>query len=144
LTETAENWIAEDWNIMATRLNNPDYMKFPMQIGENGVVTSNRQRHVREQIEQVLFTDAGERWYRPEFGAGVRALVFEPNSPALWEIAKKRLSASLNEALAGEVAPASLEVNVTGEGEKLLITIAYTLATLNHSEQLEFVVGGNQ
>ena len=56
---------------MATRLNNPDYMKFPMQIGENGAVTSNRQHHVREQIEQVLFTDAGERWYRPEFGAGV-------------------------------------------------------------------------
>ena len=129
---------------MATRLNNPDYMKFPMQIGENGAVTSNRQHHVREQIEQVLFTDAGERWYRPEFGAGVRALVFEPNSPAIWEITKKRLSASLNEALAGEVAPASLEVNVTEEEEKLFITIAYTLATLNHSEQLEFVVGGDQ
>ncbi|MDR4515029.1 GPW/gp25 family protein [Nitrosomonas sp.] len=129
---------------MATRLNNPDYMKFPLQIGESGAVASNRQRHVREQIEQVLFTDTGERWYRPEFGIGVRALVFEPNSQALWEVTKKRLSASLSDALAGEVAPASLEVNVTGDGEKLYITIAYTLATLNQGEQLEFVVGGSK
>ncbi len=37
-------------------------------------------RHIREQIEQVLFTDPGDRVFRPEFGAGVRRLVFEPNS----------------------------------------------------------------
>ena len=39
-----------------------------------------RVRHIREQIEQVLFTDPGERVFRPEFGAGVRRLVFEPST----------------------------------------------------------------
>lgn len=127
---------------MTNKLNNPDYMKFPLDIAAQGAVTSTRREHVREQIEQVLFTIPNERWFRPEFGIGVRALVFEPNSQALWEMAKKRLAASLNDALAGEVDPASLEIEVTGEEEKLLITIAYTLATINHTEKLEFAVGG--
>jgi phage baseplate assembly protein W len=127
---------------MATRLNNPDYMKFPLEIGARGVITSARRQHVREQIEQVLFTHPGERWFRPEFGIGVRALVFEPNASALWEVTKNRLLASLNEALAGEVDPRSLEVAVEGDDEKLLITISYMLATIQHTEKLQFAVQG--
>ena len=128
---------------MATRLNNSDYMKFPLAIGVRGAVTSARRQHVREQIEQVLFTHPGERWFRPEFGVGVRALVFEPNNLALWEVTKKRLLATLRESLAGEVDPRSLEVAVAGEGEKLLITISYMLATIQHTEKLQFAVQAN-
>lgn len=128
---------------MSTRLNNPDFMRFPLRIGAEGAATSDRRRHIREQIEQVLFTNPGERWFRPEFGAGIRALVFEPNQSVLWEVTKKRLLASLSEALAGEVEPSSLEVAVEGEDAKLLITIAYTLATINHTEKVEFAVEGN-
>ena len=128
---------------MATRLNNPDYMQFPLEIGARGAVTSARQQHVRKQIEQVLFTNPDERWFRPEFGVGVQALVFEPNNLALWEVTKKRLLASLREALTGEVDPRSLEVAVTGEGEKLLITISYVLATIQHTEKLQFAVQAN-
>ncbi len=127
---------------MATRLNNPDFMKFPLEMGATGAVTSARRQHIREQIEQVLFTNPGERWFRPEFGVGVRALVFEPNSSVLWEVTKKRLLASLSEALAGEVDPKTLEVTVEGENEKLIIVIAYLLATINHTERLEFAVEG--
>lgn len=123
-----------------SRLTNQSYMSFPFSIGANGAATSTRQRHVREQIEQVLFTAPGERWFRPEFGIGVRALVFEPNNHPLWEVTKKRLFASLSEALAGEVSPNSLQVEVIGEEEKLLVTISYQLATINHTEQLNFVV----
>ena len=128
---------------MTTRLNNPDFMRFPLKIEADGAVTSTRQAHVREQIEQVLFTYPGERWFRPEFGVGVRALVFEPNNQALWEITKKRLLASLTDALAGEVDPSSLEVTVDGVEEKLLVNIAYRLATINHTDHLQFAVEGN-
>ncbi len=127
---------------MATRLNNPDFMKFPLEMGAAGAITSARRQHIREQIEQVLFTNPGERWFRPEFGVGVRALVFEPNSSVLWEVTKKRLLASLSEALAGEVDPKTLEVTVEGENEKLIIVIAYMIATINHTERLEFAVEG--
>lgn len=128
---------------MSSLLNNPDFMKFPLSIDSQGARTSSRREHVREQIEQVLFTDTGERWFRPEFGIGVRALVFEPNNNVLWEVTKKRLLTSLIEALAGEVSPETIDVDVTGEQENLLITIAYTLATINQTEKLQFALKGN-
>ena len=36
--------------------------------------------HVRDMLEQLLFTNAGERVNRPEFGSGLMQLVFAPNS----------------------------------------------------------------
>ncbi len=39
--------------------------------------------HIREMIEQVLFTAPGERVNRPDFGTGLLQLVFAPNSPEL-------------------------------------------------------------
>ena len=122
---------------MTTQLNNPDFMKFPLQIGANGAAVSDRRGHIREQIEQVLFTNPGERWFRPEFGVGIRALVFEPNSTALGELVRKRLQASLNVALQGEVDPKTLEIEVSSvedNPERLLIEVSYMLATIGHRE----------
>lgn len=127
---------------MPTRLNNPDFMTFPLKIGGEGAAISSRRTHVREQIEQVLFTVPGERWFRPEFGVGVLALVFEPNNQPLREITKKRLTASLTKALSGDVKPSSLVVEVENDGDKLRLTIGYTLATISHSDKIEFVMGG--
>jgi phage baseplate assembly protein W len=127
---------------MTTQLNNADYMKFPLTIGTDGAVKSSRREHVRELIEQVLFTDPRERWFRPEFGVGVRTLVFEPNNSVLWEVTKKRLLASLSDALAGEVEASTLDIQAKGDEEKLNVLIAYKLATINHTEKLEFVVEG--
>ena len=79
------------------RLADPLYMKFPLEISTNGATTSTRSEHIREQIEQALFTNPGDRVFRPAFGAGVRALVFEPNGSALWEMTKKRLASTLSE-----------------------------------------------
>lgn len=131
-------------DLTRTRLNNRDYMRFPFRVGAEGAQTSSRHQHVREQIEQILFTNPGERWYRPDFGIGARALVFEPNSSPLWELVKKRLLATLAEALKGEVLPESLAVEVTGENEKLMILISYQMAALQHSEKLQFVLNGDE
>ena len=127
-----------------SRLNAPDYMKFPLTIGDDGAMTSNRLDHVRETIKIVLFTNPGERWFRPEFGLGAVALIFEPNAPPLWEVTKKRLIASLSEALAGEVDPKTLEVIIDEEASKdgrLHITIGFTLAAINHTERNKYAIG---
>lgn len=123
-----------------SQLTDPPYMQFPLQIGAQGAVLADGPSHVRQQIEQVLFTGANERVFRPNFGAGLKQLIFEPNSSALWEVARKRLSASLADALAGVVDPKTLAVDVTGDGEKLLITITYTLAAIGRSEKQQFLV----
>ncbi len=122
------------------RLINPDYMSFPFEITETGCAVSQRNHHIREQIEQVLYTNPAERLFRPEFGAGVRSLIFEPNNSVLWEVTKKRLISALSETLQGEVDPGTLEVSVSGEDEKLMIIISYTLATINQNERQAFLV----
>lgn len=128
-----------------SKLNRPVYTDFPFALGRQGAEVIQRIPHIRDQIEQVLFTDPGERWFRPEFGAGIRTLVFEPNGSALWQITKQRLQASLSESLAGEVGPRDLEIDVRADenfSERLLISISYRLAALNHSETVEFEVSG--
>ena len=127
-------------SVTGTAINNRDYMHFPFRIEEAGATQSNRAQHVREQIEQILFTNPGERWYRPEFGIGAMALVFEPNHQAVWELVKKRLLAALADALKGEVLAETLTVSVEGENEKLKILISYQLAALARTENLQFLL----
>ncbi|MCP3953167.1 MAG: GPW/gp25 family protein [Desulfobacterales bacterium] len=116
------------------RLIDPKYMAFPFQINTDGAMVSGRKDHIREQIEQVLFTNPGERVFRPHFGGGVRQLIFEPNTTQLSDMVKKRLVSSLTDALFGEVDPRSLDVDVVADNEKLNITISYQLATIGLSE----------
>lgn len=118
-----------------------EYVAFPFRIDTTGARVCNRVSHVRHQIEQVLFTDPQERVFRPEFGVGVKRLVFEPNAKALRDLTKQRIIASLAEALREEVDPKTLNVEVESKEEKLLIVISYTLATISQQEQHEFVIG---
>jgi phage baseplate assembly protein W len=39
--------------------------------------------HIEQMIEQLLFTNPGERVNRPDFGSGLLQLIFAPNSPEL-------------------------------------------------------------
>lgn len=127
---------------MDHRLPTQSYMRFPFQIDANGALTSDRARHVREQIEQVLLTIPGERVFRPDFGAGVRRLVFEPNNAALATVTEKRLRSSLQEALHGEVDPKTLQIEVTrptDQPEALSITVKYQLSAIGQAD--EVVIG---
>ena len=134
------------------KLIDPKYMAFPFRVGDDDVETSNRRAHIKELIEQVLFTNPNERVFRLDFGAGVRRMVFEPNSAALWDLAKQRLIANLTEVLQGEVDPTSLDVSVGDDskdgGEKgadngiLYIRVSYRLATVNREETMVIPVQG--
>ena len=122
-------------------LSKSEYLTFPFTVSKDGPKTSSRTKHVREQIEQVLFISPKERVFRPEFGIGVRRLVFEPNNIALRNTTIKRLNASLAEALHGEVDPRTLEIDVSNEDEKLIIHISYVLAAINRQESHTFTLG---
>ena len=51
--------------------------------GRGRTAGSTEDEHIRDLVEQVLFTAPGERVNRPDFGSGLLQLVFEPNSEAL-------------------------------------------------------------
>ncbi len=121
-------------------LDQTPYLKFPFTITDQGPKTSSRGEHVREQIEQVLFTNPKERVFRPEFGVGVKRLVFEPNNTVLRNTVLRQINVSLAEALYGEVDPRTLEVDVKSEDAGLTIFISYVLAAVNQSESHIFEV----
>jgi phage baseplate assembly protein W len=123
-------------------LSESQYLKFPFNVGSDGPQTSSRSAHVREQIEQVLYTGPKERVFRSEFGIGIRRLVFEPNNSVLWNITHKQLSAALSSALQGEVDPKTLEIKIDHEDNKLVILISYMLAAINRRESQTFTVAG--
>lgn len=129
---------------MTTRkLIDPTYLSFPFRVTEQGAAVSYREEHIKEQIEQVLFTDPKERIFLPHYGAGVRSQIFEPNATALWSLIRKRLFTTLADALIGEVDPETIDVDVKGENGSLLITVSYKLATINQIEQHQFEVTGD-
>jgi len=119
-----------------SQLRDSDYMAFPFRVGADGPDSCGRAAHVRQQIEQVLFTNPPERVFRAEFGGGVKLLLFEPNAAGMREVIEKRLAASLADALQGEVDPSTLKVKLEseGEGETLVINVSYVLAAIGQRE----------
>ncbi|WP_321416908.1 GPW/gp25 family protein [uncultured Desulfobacter sp.] len=59
-------------------------LDYPFSFDHMGkTAASTDDDHIRNLIEQVLFTSPGERINRPDFGCGLLQLVFQPNSPEL-------------------------------------------------------------
>ncbi len=57
---------------------------FPFAFDSRGrTAQTTEDDHIRDLIEQVLFTAPGERVNRPTFGSGLLQMVFTPNSDEL-------------------------------------------------------------
>lgn len=118
------------------------YLAFPFRIMATGPATSGRAAHIREQIELLLFTAPGERPHRPTWGAGVVQLVFEPGGPSMVAMVRQRLVSTLAEALAGEVDPESVGVEVAMAGEDTLeLRVSYRLATVGEDHEEVWTLG---
>src|SRR5262249_15185377 len=62
----------------------PVDIDYPLHVDRRGrTADTGRDDHVRDMIEQLLFTNPGERVNRPDFGSGLLEMVFAPNSPEL-------------------------------------------------------------
>lgn len=81
--------------------------------------------HIRDLIEQVLFTNPGERVNRPTFGSGLLQLVFAPNSVELAGTTQFLVQAALQEWLSDLIQVN--EVNVESVAERLTVTVNYTI-----------------
>jgi phage baseplate assembly protein W len=88
--------------------------------------------HVEQMVRQLLLTSPGERVNLPQFGCGLRSLVFAPNTDALVATVKLRVIQGLNSWLGGVVNV--VDVEVAGGSEAALIepgtlavTVTYTL-----------------
>ena len=74
--------------------------------------------HIRDMIVQVLFTNPGERVNRPDFGCGLRALLFMPNSDALAVATQVLTKGALQRWLEDEIQVDQVEVRRRGRAAR--------------------------
>ncbi len=100
------------------------HIGYPFHIADNGrSAGADDNEHVRQMIEQVLFTVPGERVNRPDFGTGLMQLVFSPNSPELAAATEFTVQGALQQWL-GEVIQVE-EVKVVSVESTLQVTVRY-------------------
>src|SRR5437868_7059226 len=99
---------------------------YPFHFNRQGrTATADYAAHVRQMMEQILFTNPGERLNRPDFGGGVLQLVHSPNS----DVAAAALQANVHGALQrwlGDVISVQ-QLEVENVENKLTVSVTYTL-----------------
>lgn len=89
-------------------------MAFPYRVDAGGrTVVASGDAHVRQLLEQLLFTNPGERVNRPGFGCGLLQLVFEGNSARLATGLTATITAAVMQWLADAVELRSVDVDAT-------------------------------
>jgi uncharacterized protein len=96
--------------------------------------------HIRDLIEQVLFTTPGERPMRPDFGAGLLALVFEPNSVTLAATTQFLVQSALQQHLSHLIAVQA--VGVEAIDSTLQVTVRYGVLRDASTQTAVFSVPG--
>ena len=81
--------------------------------------------HVVQLIKQVLLTAPGERINRPDFGCGVRRMVFAPNSDAAASLLQASVRQALDRWLSSVIETES--VTVQAIDAQLEVQVAYVI-----------------
>jgi uncharacterized protein len=96
--------------------------------------------HIRDLIEQVLFTSPGERVNRPTFGSGVLQLVFAPNDDVLATATQVTVQGALQQWL-GELILVE-DVSVESEDATLRVQVRYVVRLTQQRQVANFTRGG--
>ncbi|WP_295386961.1 GPW/gp25 family protein [uncultured Thiodictyon sp.] len=98
--------------------------------------------HVAQMIRQVLLTSPGERVALPEFGCGLRQLLFAAKTAGLATTTELMVRRSLEKFLAGHIRVTAVRVAdapLYGDGA-LAITVEYTLIETQTAASLSLEV----
>jgi phage baseplate assembly protein W len=99
-------------------------IRYPFQIdGRGRTAEADPATHLRDLIEQLLFTSPGERVNRPTFGSGMRQLVFAPNSDELAAATQFMLQGALQQWLGDRIDVEAVQVE--SAGETVSVTVRY-------------------
>ncbi len=113
------------------------HIDYPFHFGRLGrTASTGDDDHVRDLIEQLLFTAPGERVNRPDFGSGLRQLIFDPNSVELAETVQFTVRAALDRWLGDLIEVRDLEV--TSQDATLRLILQYTVRQSGEVRSAEF------
>jgi uncharacterized protein len=124
-------------------MNRTDYA-YPFRIdpASGQAAQTDYATHVDQMIRQILLTTPGERADLPEFGCGLRQMIFAPHSDALDTTTKLLVQQALNRWLPNEIVVQNVSVGPDPQGDEaeLLVQIAYTLIETQTTQQLAILV----
>ncbi|MBK6730911.1 MAG: GPW/gp25 family protein [Bacteroidetes bacterium] len=116
-------------------------IRYPFAVDEGfGTLAeeTNYDKHVEQMMKQVLFTNPGERVNRPDFGCGIRRMVFAPNSEVNANLSQVIINQSLEKWL-GTVIEVN-EIQIKNIEERLEIKIVYLLRATQERRYLNIDV----
>ncbi len=119
-------------------MTNNKHLSFPFRIGFDGrtVQVPSLEAHIRDELIQLILTNPGERAFLPEFGGGVRRLIFENASETTAGITKARVTQAISRWLGHRVTLEDLQVTV--ENAILEVQIQYRIAETGDSRIIKF------
>jgi Bacteriophage baseplate protein W len=102
--------------------------------------------HVDQMVRQLLLTTPGERADLPQFGCGLRSLVFAPTNDALLATVKLRIIQGLNQWLAGVVSMVDVVLGADTSGSvpepgTFQVTVTYTLVETQVDKTVTVTIG---
>jgi hypothetical protein len=115
--------------------------RFPLGIDTNlGRFAEENEyaRHIEQLIMQVLLTNPGERINRPDFGCGLKRMIFSPNSDVTANLTQITIIQALDKWL-GSLIKIN-DVRVTSVDEILDVSISYTINALSDKRYLNIEV----
>lgn len=117
------------------------YVDYPFHFdGRGRTAETTEQEHIRDLIEQVLFTSPGERVNRPTFGSGILQLVFAPNSDVLATATQVTVQGALQQWLGDLILVEA--VNVDHQDATLMVEVRYVVRRTQQRQLAQFSRGG--
>lgn len=114
---------------------------YPLHFDNRGrTAETSDEDHIRDLIEQVLFTTPGERVNRPSFGSGLLQLVFAPNSDTLAAATQMTVQGALQQWLGDLITVQS--VDVENEDSVLRVRVQYINRRTQGQAVAQFTQGG--
>ena len=114
-------------------------LDFPFGISEHGGIrTTDASDHIKDEIITVLLTAPGQRVNQPEFGCGLKELIFAPNSFMVSTMVDFKVQQALDRWLGDKIV--ADEVNVQTLEEQLRIEIIYTVRETAEQDRVVLTV----
>ncbi len=112
-------------------------INYPLHFdGRGRTAETTMDEHIRDLIEQVLFTAPGERVNRPDFGSGLLQLVFEPSGSGLAAATQMTVQGALQQWL-GDLIQVEA-VAVESVDSTLRVTVRYVVRRTQARQTAEF------
>jgi uncharacterized protein len=110
-------------------------INFPFKFdGRGRTAGADENQHIRQMIEQLIFTNPGERVNRPTFGSGLLQLIFAPNSPELAATVQFTMEAAIQQWLGDVIELENLEV--TAVDSALTVELSYSIRRTSEQQTL--------